>query len=195
MNIALKANTVPYQNRNIYIYKTGDVWQYADYQPELVNTCAMVSFQPPEAGSIYTRNIDILTPMYRQEVDLWTETRVGHRGDDYQTYKNQKAEACIRLVSGYIPGFANPSKVIEHIYTSTSLTYRDYTGTPCGSAYGIRKNHAQLLTTLLSPRTPEPNLFLTGQNLNLHGVLGVSVTSFFTCAEIIGLEEAVKGIG
>jgi len=196
-NIALKENTIPYQNRNIYIYKTNDVWQFADYRPENVNTCALVSFQPLEAGSSYTKNIDILTPMYRQEVEQWEETNVGRRGADYLSYKIQKAEAIIRLVSKHIPGlkdFTHPMDAVEQLYTSTSLTYRDYTGSPQGSAYGIRKNCEQLITTLLSPRTPEPNLFLTGQNLNLHGVLGVSITSFFTCAEIIGMTEALKGI-
>ena len=192
VNIALKDNTIPYKNRNIYVYRTDDVWQYACYRPENVNTCALVSFQPPENGSPFTRNIDILTPMYRQGVEHWEKTRIGCRGDGYLYYKNQKAQACIHLVSGHIPGFSNLKDAIERIYTSTSLTYRDYTGTPYGSAYGIRKNHKQLLSTILSPRTPEPNLFLTGQNLNLHGVLGVSMTSFLTCAEIIGLDDAVR---
>jgi len=196
-NIALKGNTVPYQNRNIYVYKSGDVWQYAYYRPENVNSCVLVSFRPPEDGSSCTRNMDILTPMYRQEVELWIETGVGRRGADYLSYKNQKTEACIHLAASHIPGlqdFVNPMDAIDRLYTSTSLTYRDYTGSPQGAAFGIRKNCEQLMTTLLSPRTPEPNLFLTGQNLNLHGVLGVSMTSFFTCAEIIGMEEAVRGI-
>jgi phytoene dehydrogenase-like protein len=195
-NIALKENAVPYQNRNFYVYKVGDVWQYADYKPERVNTSALVSFQPPEDdASTFARVIDILTPMYWPEVEPWTDTTVGRRGEDYRAYKNQKAKACLRLVAGHIPGLsdlASPEEAIERIYTSTALSYRDYTGTPFGSAYGIRKNYAQLLTTLLSPRTPEPNLFLTGQNLNLHGVLGVSMTSFFTCAEILGMDTATK---
>jgi all-trans-retinol 13,14-reductase len=194
-NIVLKENTVPYQNRNIYVYKTDDVWQYAEYKPDHVNTCALVSFQVPEDDSPYIRNMDILTPMYWPEVEQWTGTTVGRRGDDYRSYKNQKAGSCIHLVAEHIPGlkdFTSPEDAIEKIYTSTSLSYRDYTGTPYGSAYGIRKNYEQLMTTLLSPRTPEPNLFLTGQNLNLHGVLGVSMTSFFTCAEIIGMDSATK---
>lgn len=194
-NIALKEGAVPYQNRNVYVYKTNDVWQYADYQPEQLNTAALVSFQVPEDESQYTRNIDILTPMYWGEVAQWEGTSIGRRGDDYLSYKKQKSDACLRLISQQIPGLqdlAHPEDAIEKIYTSTSLSYRDYTGTPYGSAYGIRKNYEQLMTTLLSPRTPEPNLFLTGQNLNLHGVLGVSMTSFFTCAEIIGMDTIVS---
>ena len=36
---------------------------------------------------------------------------------------------------------------------------------------------------------PIPNLLLTGQSLNLHGILGVSMTSFLTCAEILGMDK------
>jgi all-trans-retinol 13,14-reductase len=42
---------------------------------------------------------------------------------------------------------------------------------------------------LLSVRTPVPNLFLTGQNLMLHGVHGVTMTALFTCAEVLGRER------
>ena len=195
-NIALKENAVPYLNRNIYVNKTSDMWQYADYKPENINTYVLASLKVPEDGTHYTRNIDLLTPMYWQEVEQWADTTIGRRGSDYIAYKKQKTEACLGLVSDYIPGLkgVDPQDVIENVYTSTSLSYRDYTKTPQGSAYGLRKDYDQLMTTLLSPRTPEPNLFFTGQNLNLHGVLGVSMTSFLTCAEILGIDTATKGL-
>jgi len=195
-NIAFKENVVPYLNRNVYVHKTGDMWQYAGYKPENINNYVLASSKAPEDGSQFTRNIDLLTPMYWSEVEQWEGTTIGRRGNDYISYKKQKAEECLSLVSEYVPGLkgVDPKDVIENIYTSTSLSYRDYTGTPHGSAYGLRKDYDQLMLTLLSPRTPEPNLFLTGQNLSLHGVLGVSMTSFFTCAEIIGRETAIEGL-
>ena len=195
-NIALKENVVPYLNRNVYISGTGDFWQYDDYKPESINASVLASFKVPEDGSRYASNIDILTPMYHQEVEQWEGTAIGRRGSDYLSYKEEKTKACLNIVNEHIPGLKSliPEDAIDNIYTSTSLSYRDYTGTPCGSAYGIRKNYDQLMTTLMSPRTPEPNLFMTGQNLNLHGVLGVTMTSFLTCAEIIGMDSAVKGL-
>jgi all-trans-retinol 13,14-reductase len=48
------------------------------------------------------------------------------------------------------------------------------------------------MMTLLSAKTPIPNLYLTGQSLTLHGLLGVTMTSLFTVSEIIGKEEAWK---
>ena len=40
--------------------------------------------------------------------------------------------------------------------------------------------------TTLSPRTPIPNLLLTGQNLMLHGVEGVTMTALQTCGDLLG---------
>ena len=57
---------------------------------------------------------------------------------------------------------------------------------------GIRKDYNNPMFTVLTPRTPIPNLLQTGQNLNLHGILGVSMTSFFTCAEILGMDKIVE---
>jgi all-trans-retinol 13,14-reductase len=182
-HLQLKENTIPYLNRNIYIHKD-DVWSHDRYHPQAKATAALLSFQPPTAGD-YTRNIDVLTPLHWEEVAAWSHTSVGKRGGEYTRFKAQKAEECLDLAAEKIPGL---KQAVEKIYTSTPLTYRDYTGTWNGSAYGIQKDYTNAMQTILPPQTPIPNLFLTGQNLNLHGILGVSITSFLTCAKITGME-------
>ena len=97
----------------------------------------------------------------------------------------------LEIASKYIAGL---KESVDKIYTSTPLTYCDYIGTKDGSAYGIRKDYNQPMFTILTPRTPIPNLYLTGQSLNLHGILGTSMTSIFTCAEILGMETIVKDL-
>ena len=83
---------------------------------------------------------------------------------------------------GRVPGLA---PAVDKYWTSTPATWERYTGTPGGSAFGIRKKDA---TCYVHPRTPVPGLFLTGQNCGLHGVLGVSETALVTCREILGEE-------
>ena len=75
---------------------------------------------------------------------------------------------------------------IEDFWTSTPLTYRDYTAIPEGSAFGVRKSCNNVIGTVTSPATPLPNLFLAGQNLMLHGMLGTAMTSLLTCNIICG---------
>ena len=80
-----------------------------------------------------------------------------------------------------VPGL---NDMVERRYTSTPLTWRDYTLSPRGSAFGVRKDCRNPLMTMLSPKTPIPNLFLTGQSLALHGVEGVTKTAFNTLETI-----------
>ena len=90
--------------------------------------------------------------------------------------RNALAESLIRRIPGLAPA------VVKY-WTSTPDTWERYTGTPGGTAFGIRKKDA---SCYVHPRTPVPGLFLTGQNCGLHGVLGVSETALQTCREILG---------
>ncbi|MDR1879197.1 MAG: NAD(P)/FAD-dependent oxidoreductase [Bacteroidales bacterium] len=189
-HLQLKPNKVAYRNRNIYLYKNQNPWD-CGYSSDGKTSAALFSYQPPESDGVFTDNIDVLTPMHWAEMAQWADTSVGKRGKDYTDFKNRKAEECIGLALETIPELNNN---IERFYTSTPLTYRDYTGTWEGSAYGMQKDYNHLLSTLLSVQTQLPNLFLTGQNLNLHGILGVSITSFLSCAKITGMETLIKDL-
>ena len=179
VNIKLKDGKVPYKNRNIYIHNSFDsIWRQSEYQPDFNSRSLMVSYQVPTNGSIFTKNIDVLMPMYWNELTKWEDTKIGRRGEEYEEMKRRLAERCIEKVAEHIPGIKGN---VEEFHTSTPLTYRDYTGSINGSAYGIRKDCNRSLMTVLAPNTSIPNLYMTGQNLNLHGVLGVTMTAFMLC--------------
>ncbi len=188
VNVALKPGTIPYQNRNLFIYTEPDVWSLHSKLGNGVKAI-MVSFMPPTDGSNYATGIDILTPMNWGEVSKWFGTKIGKRGDDYVELKERVAAECLDLAAKHIDGLA---AALEAHWVSTPLTYADYTATEHGSAYGIRKDYNATMFTVLTPKTPVPNVLLTGQNLNLHGILGTSMTAMFTCAELIGMPTVVN---
>lgn len=182
-NICLKPDTMPYLNRNIYVHREhADLWNISTVDPL---SSVLIYYPVPDEGEKYVQSIDLLTPMHWSEVEKWTNTPVGRRGEDYVAMKEAKTAACIELASRQVPDLYHK---IEKIFTSTPLSYQSYTNTVEGSAYGILKDYNEPMYTILTPRTPIPNLLLTGQSLNLHGILGVSITSFFTCAEILGMD-------
>lgn len=183
VSLRIKPQTLRYFNWNQYIYKEPAVWAF-----HLKNnpvSGVLVSCRIPEDGSKYVQQVDLLTPMNWSECEQWSYTEVGRRGEDYKAMKKRVADECITLAERFIPGLRDR---ITGCYTSTPLTYRNYTLTPEGSAYGLRKDFRNPMITLLSPRTPIPNLLLTGQNLMLHGLHGVTMTALFTCAEVLGKE-------
>ncbi|MCD7714358.1 MAG: NAD(P)/FAD-dependent oxidoreductase [Prevotella sp.] len=171
-----------YFNYNRYIYRKANVWDF--YQDKSCVGGVLVSCRVPEDGSEYTEQVDLLTPMLWEQCKSWNNTQVGKRNEEYKEMKKRMADECIELAARFIPDL----REYNQSYTSTPLTWRDYTLTPEGSAYGVRKDFRYPLQTLLSPRTPIPNLLQTGQNLMLHGVHGVTMTAFYTCAEILGKE-------
>lgn len=184
VSLRIKPQALQYFNWNQYIYKEPDVWTFHLNNDPVGGV--LVSCRIPEDGSAYAQQVDLLTPMPWSKCEPWSETMVGRRGEDYKRMKERIADECITLAERFIPGL---NTMIAERYTSTPLTYRDYTFTPEGSAYGLRKDFRDPMMTMLSPRTPIPNLFLTGQNLMLHGLHGVTMTTFFTCAEVLGKEQ------
>lgn len=184
ISLVIKPGSLPYVGHNDYIYSHGHLWD--GYENDKSVSGELVSYRVPENGGHFTRIVDIMTPVSWSECSGWQDSVVGQRGKDYEAWKQWKSEEAIALAATVIPDLES---IIEAKYVSTPLTYRDYTLTPCGSAYGLRKDCASPLLTIVSPHTPVPNLFLTGQSLMLHGVEGVTMTAMMTCAEIIGKER------
>ena len=184
VNIKLKPRSLPYLNRNLHIHEGGSVWSHCCHILVGAHKYVFASYAVPDQGA-WATGIDLLSPMYWEEVSQWANTEIGRRGEGYKDFKNRRADEIIGLADRHIPGLKS---AIDTIYTSTPLTWRDYTGTPEGSAYGIRKDYSQLTYTVIPPRTPIGNLFLTGQNLSVHGIMGVSMTSLLTSAQVAGRE-------
>ncbi len=177
--LSIKPGTLRYFAHNAFVYDRPSVWTMSETNDPVKGV--MISARVPEDGSDCLRQIDLLTPMPWHECSAWAETMVGRRGDDYKTFCHRKAEQCIALAEQYIPGL---HEMVEHCYTSTPLTYRDYLGSPEGGAFGMRKDCRASMLSFHSVSTPLPNLFLTGQSIILPGIEGVTMTAFETCSKI-----------
>lgn len=195
VSLRMKPETLRYFNWNQYVYAIKDVWSSPMYDPDVRRM--LISCRVPEDDSGYARQVDLLTPSCWSDWQAWQDKTSRHGDEEYQNMKDVMAMQCIKMFRHSLkndlgqPELAcNLSDCIESWHTSTPLTWHDYTLTPQGSAYGIRKDWHSPLTTFLSPRTPIPNLLMTGQNLALHGVHGVTMTAVMTCGEVFkGVKE------
>ena len=178
--LSIKPGALRYFAHNVFVYDKPNVWTMTEENDPVKGV--MVSARVPEDGSDMLRQIDLLTPMPWQECKEWEDTKVGHRGEDYKAFCKQKSEQCLTLAEQYIPGLRD---MVEHCYTSTPLTYRDYLGSPEGGAFGMRKDCRAPMLSFHSVSTPLPNLLLTGQSIILPGIEGVTMTAFETCSRII----------
>lgn len=189
--LIMKERSYPYQNRNLYLHADNDVWYSKAGNGGSIAHC-MISTQASSRNADYADVVSILTPMYMDELSAWTDTLPEQRGESYKAFKEEKAAQLLEFIRRH---GIDLNSHIETMYTTTPLSYRDFTGTCNGSAYGIIKNYKCPQVGFVSTRTKLQNLFLTGQNLNVHGALGVTLTSLITCGEFLGHEYLAKKIG
>ncbi|HEV7232268.1 MAG TPA: NAD(P)/FAD-dependent oxidoreductase [Bacteroidia bacterium] len=197
VNLVFKKGSFPYMNYNCYHFATDDVWCGTTYTPEKWPDGLAIFTAPSSRHEGFADGMTAMSYMHYSETAKWAGTKstipnhISDRGQDYEDFKREKSEKIIDLLEKRFPG------IRTHIssYTSSSpLTYRDYIGSRDGTLYGILKDYKDPLKTFITPRTKVPNLFLTGQNLNLHGVLGVTVSSVVTCSELLGQVYLIRKI-
>ena len=179
LHLQMRRGALKYFNHNKYVIPSGDCWDVA-VGKDLNVKGIMISARIPSEGE-HVVNLDILTPMLWETVEQFKKASILRRPKAYKEIKNTIAQQCLDIAEQAIPGL---KKMVLKSWSSTPLTYYNYNHSPDGSAFGYRKDYANPMMTILSPKTPIPNLFLTGQNLMLHGVHGVTMTAAHTTIEI-----------
>jgi all-trans-retinol 13,14-reductase len=188
--LVFKEDFFPYLNYNLFHYYHDDYFNDELPQEDWPHT--YVIYTPfYEEGRKFTRTASVISFMKNEECRKWIDLDPGQRGQDYHEFREMKAEKLLDAVEKRYPGIR---KGIERYYVSTPLTFKDYTGTPEGSGYGILKDQENIARSIILPRTKIPNLYFTGQNLNIHGILGTTVSAFITCSEFIGFKNLVNKV-
>jgi all-trans-retinol 13,14-reductase len=191
LNIVLKPNSFPAFNHNIYYHKHSEVWT-SEYAPENWPTTLAVFCPANSLNQTFADSLSVMTYMDWKEVEPWAETeriipqKRESRGESYEQFKEEKSRKVLAELEKLIPGI---NQHILHYSAQTPLTYRDYLGTPKGSIYGISMDANDAMKYIFSSKQRLENLYLTGQNLNLHGIVGVSVSAIVTCSEILGISN------
>lgn len=185
--IVCKDDLIPYQNYNIYHYKNiKSVWYDHDQSP------LVISMSRNDQDQTFCSTMTVMCYMTAAEVQQWDESfnrsiiqQLSTRGDSYEAFKTAKANQIIEELQHLFP---NIKDAIRSVHTSSPLTYRDFIGAEEGNMYGYLKEHQYPLNSLISTKTKVKNLFLTGQNVKMHGVLGVTITAFSCCLMMLGKE-------
>ena len=179
--VKFKERAFHYQNHSHFCLSEGDVWPQQ-----------LMFVTPPVAKQgEFAETMVLIAPMAFNEVKLWEDTRTGRRGEAYERWKQAMADKVLDRLENLYPGFRN---CIEFVVASSPLTIRDYYGNKEGSNYGFRKESDDLMHSQLSVQTKVKNLFLTGQNVNIHGLCGVSLTAIETAEALVGHNSIVQKI-
>jgi all-trans-retinol 13,14-reductase len=196
INIVFEKNCYPYVKHNFYYHKPGTTWNMHDYSGGEWPLGYAIYMAPSSHTREFADGMTIFAYMRFEEVKPWassfnTTSRRADRGGSYESFKKEKAEQLLDKVEERFPGIRQCMKTY---YTSTPLSYRDYIGNDDGNLYGAVKDYREPLAGLVSAKTRIPNLFLTGQSLNLHGILGTAISGLITSAELMGKNDFIEKI-
>lgn len=195
-HLIFKKDSFPYLNYNIYQYHNKDVWAGLAYDPEDWPQQYFLYTPAQSKSSEFAESLSIMAFMRFDEVRQWADSlntiaEPGKRGEAYEAFKKHKEEQVIKKVETVFPDIR---KHIKGVYSSTPLTFRDYTASPDGSMYGIAKTATNPLSTVIGVKTHVPNLFLTGQNVFMHGILGVALGAVATCSSFLDKDNLINRI-
>jgi all-trans-retinol 13,14-reductase len=189
--IKLKPNSFPYINHSeYYMTKYDEVWNFS--RTDRPWPLGFLMMTPPnENQGEYATKVLVTAPMPFEMVKKWESTTVGHRGQEYEEWKEDRTRELLEKMEELYPGFA---QCIDQINTSSPLTIRDFYGVKDGSICGFAKNCQHIALSQVPVVTKISNLLLTGQNNNLHGFCGVPLTAINTCEAILGINYVVNKI-
>ena len=187
--LRFKDEAMPYLNSNFYGFQSVTPWEMSGKVDEQWPNGYLYMHHCHEKNPKYAKSAVILSYMSIDALSQWKDTKIGHRGIDYERFKQEMSERLLNTVEKDFPGL---KATIAEYHAATPLTYRDYTSTPDGSIYGLAKDVTKGIAGRVSYKTKVSNLFLVGQNINSHGMLGVLVGTMNVCSQLIGEQEVRK---
>lgn len=195
--IALKPGSFPYMDHNIYHFRgLEDVWRGQDYSEHDWPRGYMISSGEKAVKDEWAENMTVMTYMKFDAMAPWTGSTntvidVNDRGQSYEEFKADHTERLLNEVYKRLPELRG---CIAETYSSTPLSYRDYIHCDGGGMYGYVKDVNTPLRSFISSRTKVPNLFITGQCTNMHGILGVTISAVLTCTEVLEDDSILEKI-
>jgi len=177
---ATRADLGHFGRRNLWAFPSVDDLQSTDFV-FATTPGARDGTQPNEPMSLVA-----IRPMPWSEIERWSGTTRGKRGSEYRELKRRAALELLVDVEQMLPELRGDVELLD---AATPLTFRDYTLSDDGSAYGILRSVAQVGKNGIAARTRVDGLYLTGQSLLGPGVLGAGLGALKTCGEILGAEH------
>lgn len=129
------------------------------------------------------RAVVAMCAMGREDLRAWEGSAAGHRPPDYVQAKADLAERIASMIRERWPDVAGEVEVLDSF---SPLSFRHYTCSPTGSAYGVKRAVGSLRMSKVGPTTRVKGLYLAGQSIVLSGVIGTVISSVEACGKILG---------
>ena len=113
------------------------------------------------------------------------------RSADYEAVKERICEALIDFCEARLPGLRS---MIDYRELSTPLSTEHFTAHREGNVYGLPAIPQRYRHSWLGTRTPVKNLYLTGADAGVHGIVGALMSGVFTAGTLMGAPHHIMKI-
>lgn len=175
-----------FQGENYWIFSSfdhDDIYARRDHLFDGHAVMAYVSFPSSKDPLAKRHTAEIIAPLSYRSLKAYSEEPWRRRDLEYESAKDRITRALLDLVERHHPGFVN---LIEYSELGTPLTFEHFTAAPAGSIYGYPGTPDKYRKPWLKPRTPIRNLYLTGSDVALLGIMGALMGGVLTASCLLG---------
>jgi phytoene dehydrogenase-like protein len=161
-----------FQGENYWIFSSFDHDQMCAGRNDLLEgraPMAYLSFPSLKDPQARSHTAEIVAPFSFRTLEAFRDEPWRRRGTDYESAKDRLTQALLELVEQQHPGFRD---LVAYAELATPLTFEHFTGAPSGTIYGYPATPDRFRKTWLTPKTPIRNLYLTGTDAAVLGVVG-----------------------
>jgi len=175
-----------FKGENYWIFESFDHDEmYAQRNEVLDGRAAMayLSFPSLKNTRAQPHTAEIIAPLSYGSLEAHRQEPWRRRGADYDSAKDRMTQALLDLVERHHPGFRD---LVEYSELATPLTFEHFTAPPSGGIYGYPATPEKYRKAWLGPRTPIQNLYLTGSDVALLGIMGALMGAVVTASCVLG---------
>lgn len=180
------ARELGFKCENYWIFESFDHDAMYAQRSELLNgRAAMAYFSFPSLKDPLAQRhtAEITAPFSYGPLEAHRDEPWRRRSEDYESAENRIARALLDIVERHHPGFGD---LVDYSELGTPLTFEYFTAAPSGSIYGYPGTPEKYKTAWLDPRTPIKNLYLTGSDVALLGIMGALMGGVLTASCLWG---------
>jgi phytoene dehydrogenase-like protein len=171
---------------NHWIFSSFDHDEMYAQRNELLDGRAVMAYLSlPSLKDPYAKRhtVEVIAPLSYRSLEAYHQAPWRRRGVDYESAKNRIIQALLGLIERHHAGFRD---LIEYSELGTPLTFEHFTAAPSGSIYGYPGTPDRYRRAWLGPDTPIRNLYLTGSDAALPGIMGALMGGVLTASRLIG---------
>ncbi len=175
-----------FNGENYWIFESFDHDAMYAQRDELLNgraAMAYLSFPSLKDPRAQRHTAEIIAPLSYGSLEAHRDKPWRRRGEDYESAKGRMTRVLLDLVERRHPGFRD---LVEYSELGTPLTFEHFTAAPSGTIYGYPGTPDKYSQVWLGPRTPILNLYLTGSDVALLGIMGALMGGVITASCLLG---------